>query len=168
MDNGNCMFCPSKCSWNLHKNVPYICVIVYEEVTKTDEDLRNKYLKASDEKKTKEVMIGNLGRVYGQKQIEIQETLTSIRQTIQELQVYYLYMFCGTGSITDLNLNLTDLNNQRKPASCVTLKTKVYSVHYLAWYAEFLLKVLRFLIGKIAARLIFKIMLKSLHIDPEY
>ena len=35
------------------------------------------------------------------------------------------------------------------------------------WYAEFLLKiVLQFLIGKVAARLIFKIMLKSLHIDP--
>ena len=36
------------------------------------------------------------------------------------------------------------------------------------WYAEFLLKIiLQFLLGKIAARLIFKIKLKSLHIGPE-
>ena len=35
------------------------------------------------------------------------------------------------------------------------------------WYAEFFLKiVLQFLLGKIAARLIFKIVLKSLHIGP--
>ena len=37
----------------------------------------------------------------------------------------------------------------------------------LGWYAEFLLKiVIQFLLGKIAAKLIFKIMLKSLHLGP--
>ena len=37
----------------------------------------------------------------------------------------------------------------------------------LGWYTEFLLKIiLQFLFEKIAARLIFKIMLKSLHIGP--
>ena len=36
------------------------------------------------------------------------------------------------------------------------------------WYAEFLLKiVLQILLGKIAVRLIFQIMLKSLHIGPD-
>ena len=35
------------------------------------------------------------------------------------------------------------------------------------WYAEFMLKiVLQFLLGILAARLIFKIMLNSLHIGP--
>ena len=87
---GNCKSCPSKCCWNLHKNVPYICIVVSEEVIKTDEDLRQKYLKATDEKRTKESMITNLGQMYGKQQIEIQKTLTSVRQIIQELQVYYL------------------------------------------------------------------------------
>ena len=37
----------------------------------------------------------------------------------------------------------------------------------LGWYAEFLLKIiLQFLLGKIPARLNFKIILKSLHIGP--
>ena len=85
---GRCRFCPSKCSWNLHKNVPYICIIVFEEVTKTYEDLRNKYFKATDDKNTKFVMISNLGQMFGKKQIEIQKTLTNIREVIQELQVY--------------------------------------------------------------------------------
>ena len=87
---GRCRFCPSNCRWDLHKNVPYICIIVSEEVTKTDEDLRNKYFKATDDKKTREVMISNLGQMFGQKQIEIQKTLTNIREVIQELQVYYV------------------------------------------------------------------------------
>ena len=87
---GRCRFCPSNCCWDLHKNVPYICIIVSEEVTKTDEDLRNKYFKATDDKKTREVMISNLGQMFGQKQIEIQKTLTNIREVIQELQVYYV------------------------------------------------------------------------------
>ena len=44
----------------------------------------------------------------------------------------------------------------------------IYYSGDLGWYAEFLLKiVLQFLLGKIAARLIFKIMLGSLHIGPE-
>ena len=43
----------------------------------------------------------------------------------------------------------------------------MFSHHHRGWYAEFLLKiVLQFLLGKIAARLIFKTMLKSLHIGP--
>ena len=38
----------------------------------------------------------------------------------------------------------------------------------LGWYAEFLLKfILQFLLGKTSARLNLKIMLNSLHIDPE-
>ena len=43
-----------------------------------------------------------------------------------------------------------------------------FKLCHLGWYAEFLLKiVLQLLLGKIAARLIFKIMLNSLHIGPE-
>ena len=38
----------------------------------------------------------------------------------------------------------------------------------LVWYAEFLLKIrLQFLLGILSARLIFKIMLNSLHIGPD-
>jgi hypothetical protein len=44
----------------------------------------------------------------------------------------------------------------------------VYSLIVLAWYAEFLLEIdLKILLRKTGARLIFKIALISLHIDPE-
>jgi hypothetical protein len=67
--------------------MPYICRIEEEEVTKTDEDLRNKYLKANDDKKTKEVMIGNLAQMFGQQQKDILKTVANIRETIGELEV---------------------------------------------------------------------------------
>ena len=84
---GDCKVCPSKCKWDMHKNVPYICKIVEEEVTKTDEDLRNKYLKATDGKKTKEAMIANLGQMFGYQQQDVLQTVSEIRKTILELQV---------------------------------------------------------------------------------
>jgi hypothetical protein len=42
-------------------------------------------------------------------------------------------------------------------------------VRHLAWYAEFLLEIdLKILLRKTGARLIFKIAIKSLHIDPGF
>lgn len=59
-------------------------------MTKTDEDLRSKYLKATDNKKTKEAMLQNLGQMFGKQQKDILETVTNIRKTIQELQVIFM------------------------------------------------------------------------------
>jgi hypothetical protein len=84
---GDCKVCPQKCHWDIHKNVPYICKIIMEEVTKTDEDLRKKYLKATDDKRTKEMMIENLGRMFAKQQTENSQTITNIRSTIDKLHV---------------------------------------------------------------------------------
>jgi len=59
-------------------------------VTKTDEDLRSKYLKATDNKKTKEAMLQNLAQMFGKQQKDILGTVTNIRKTIQELQVIFM------------------------------------------------------------------------------
>ena len=61
-------------------------------MTKTDEDLRSKYLKATDSKKTKEAMLQNLAQMFGKQQKDILETVTNIRKTIQELQVIYFFV----------------------------------------------------------------------------
>jgi len=58
-----------------------------EPVTRTDEDLRKKYLKATDDMKNTEVMFAILGEMFGQQQKDILKTVTKIRENIQELQV---------------------------------------------------------------------------------
>jgi len=47
-------------------------------------------LKATDNKKTKEAMLQNLGQMFGKQQKDILETVTNIRKTIQELQVIFM------------------------------------------------------------------------------
>ncbi len=89
---GDCKVCPGGCHWDMHKNVPYICRIVEEEVTKTDEDLRTKYLKATDDKKSKEMMIENLGQMFAKQQQENSRTITTIRKIIEELQVTFYFV----------------------------------------------------------------------------
>jgi hypothetical protein len=70
-----------------HKNMPFICKIEEEIVTKTYEDLRQKYLKATDAMKTKEDMLSNLGEMFANQQQDILKTVTKIKENIQELQV---------------------------------------------------------------------------------
>ncbi len=67
--------------------MPFIIRTVKETVTKTDEDLRKKYLKATDDMKSTEVMFANLSEMFGQQQKDILKTVTKIRENIQELQV---------------------------------------------------------------------------------
>ena len=71
----------------MHKNLPYLCQIVEEDVTKTDEDLRKKYLKATDDKKNKELMIENLGRMFAEQQRNNCHTVSQIRENVGKLQV---------------------------------------------------------------------------------
>jgi hypothetical protein len=77
----------------LHKNVPYIIKAIEEDVTKTDEDLRRKYLKASDNKKSKEMMLENLGQMFINQQKRNCQTITNIRETLQKLQVHLSLLF---------------------------------------------------------------------------
>ncbi len=95
---GSCKVCPLKCPWYMHKNLPYICQIVEEDVTKTDEDLRKKYLKATDDKKNKEMMIENLGRMFAEQQQNNCHTVSQIRENVGKLQViklHFVYIYAG-------------------------------------------------------------------------
>jgi predicted GTPase len=92
-DSGDCKVCPSNCRWDLHKNLPYIIKAIEEDVTKTDKDLRRKYLKASDNKKSKEMMLENLGQMFISQQKQNCQTITNIRETLQKLQVQLSLLF---------------------------------------------------------------------------
>lgn len=50
MNNGKCTFCPNKCSWQEHENRDYIWEEYEDIVEKTDEDLKEKYVKKKCEK----------------------------------------------------------------------------------------------------------------------
>ena len=84
---GSCKVCPKKCHWNFHKNVPYFCEIIEEDVTKTDEDLRRKYTKAQNDKFSREKLLENLGRQFGDQQMVVMKSLDTIRENIQTLKV---------------------------------------------------------------------------------
>ena len=71
----------------MHKNVPYICKIVLEKVTKTNKDLEEKYRSATNQKQSKAMMIDSLGRLYGKQQMDILRTVSAIRENIKELKV---------------------------------------------------------------------------------
>jgi hypothetical protein len=88
---GDCLVCPQHCHWDKHKSVPYICKIVEEEVIKTDEDLRTKYLKATDDNQSKELMIKNLGEMFAKLQKEHSWTIYNIRRIIEKLQVAIVF-----------------------------------------------------------------------------
>lgn len=58
--NQYCRICPSKCYWDLHKNFPYKFVSKQVEVTKTAEDLRQRYQEATEKKLSAENLISRV------------------------------------------------------------------------------------------------------------
>ncbi|CAG0904617.1 unnamed protein product [Cyprideis torosa] len=83
---GNCKFCPGKCSWNIHKNVPFVYAIEKISVTKTHEELRQKWAKAQGDKFDVEEMLERIGQKFGQQQEEVLNTIERINAAIEELE----------------------------------------------------------------------------------
>ena len=84
--SGNCMNCPKKCNWRMHKNVPYVLKTVKNKVTKTDEQLRAKYTEAKGQKNNKDHMLNNLGEKFGGQQMGIYGCIKQVNDYIAELR----------------------------------------------------------------------------------
>jgi len=82
---GNCTICPSNCHWTIHKNMPYTVIWYEEEVTKTADGLKQKYLDAqSDLSASEQIMVATVSELS-----EVEENLNalinSVRNCLNEL-----------------------------------------------------------------------------------
>ena len=73
--NGYCIYCPRKCRWDVHKNLPYKIFEKEKQVERILEDLKTKYTNAKNELSTSQQIIN-----------EIDEDLTTIEIECHELQ----------------------------------------------------------------------------------
>jgi hypothetical protein len=87
MTNGYCYVCPKKCYWDIHKNCPFIIETQIQEVEKTNEDLKKKYAEATTGIMTKETMMNSLGLKFGETQMKVLATVSTIRENVSELHV---------------------------------------------------------------------------------
>ncbi|CAG0901396.1 unnamed protein product [Cyprideis torosa] len=83
--DGHCNICPGKCYWDIHKNLPYLYVIEKVTVTKTHEDLRQKYAKAQGDRTDKEALLENLAQTFGEQQENVLKIERAINGAIAEL-----------------------------------------------------------------------------------
>ena len=80
--SGYCMSCPRKCRWEDHQNKDFIWEEYEEEVTKTDEFLKAKYVKKKSEKSAKEQILDGLEKDISNMNIELMNTQEEMKNTI--------------------------------------------------------------------------------------
>ena len=83
---GKCMVCKGKCDWNMHENRDFYWQEYEEEVTKTDEDLKKRYVQKSSEKSAKEQILEGLEQDISRNNIELMQTQEEMKNTINELK----------------------------------------------------------------------------------
>ena len=72
---GKCRVCKGKCDWNMHENRDFIWQEYEEEVTKTDEYLKQKYVQKSSEKSAKEQILEGLEQEISRQNVESQSPI---------------------------------------------------------------------------------------------
>ena len=80
---------PQQCHWAIHKNVPYICEILEEEVTKTDEHLHQKCTKAKNDKFSFGKLLGNLGQMFADQQMVVLNAIKAVKENLEKLKVIF-------------------------------------------------------------------------------
>ena len=74
MEDGCCTICPNQCSWDMHKNHPYVYVVRTLKVVKTSEKLKKNYQQAEGKKAA------------------VQEVITKNKRLFKEIEVTTLYL----------------------------------------------------------------------------
>jgi len=99
MTDGNCHVCSGKCIWSIHKNLPYVCEIITECITKTSDELKFKYSRTLRDRNDTEKLLINLGDKFGKQQILIAEIIKTIRSHIKELEE----IACSPRNLTEVD-----------------------------------------------------------------
>ena len=83
---GKCKVCKGNCDWTMHENRDFFWEEYEEDVTKTDEFLKAKYVQKSSEKSAKEQILDGLEREISRQNIELMQTQEEMKNTINELK----------------------------------------------------------------------------------
>lgn len=83
---GVCMVCPSRCVWNVHKNMTYRFEIQTITKTKTAEELKARYEAASGEKLTAEQLVKNVIDDFESVQLQVIFYTDLVRKSLDRLK----------------------------------------------------------------------------------
>ena len=109
------MSCPRKCRWEDHQNKDFIWEEYEEEVTKTDEFLKAKYVKKKSEKSAKEQILDGLEKDISNMNIELMNTQEEMKNTINELKKIALNKDLFDSAEQHIDLLIENEKFERKP-----------------------------------------------------
>ena len=112
---GTCRVCKGKCAWNMHENRDWIWEEYEEEVTKTDEFLKAKYVKKKSEKSAKEQILDGLEQEISKMNIELMQTQEEMKNTINELKKIALNKDVFDSAEQHIDLLIENEKYERKP-----------------------------------------------------
>ncbi|CAG0886419.1 unnamed protein product [Darwinula stevensoni] len=84
-ETGKCMVCPLKCHWQQHFNNPYRFEIIEEEVTRTSNELKEKYERAAGEKLNAQGIVKQLIKEFNQERAKVLELTNRAHDCLQRL-----------------------------------------------------------------------------------
>ena len=87
MTNGQCRICPEKCSWNTHRNQPYVFVYKYIKKVNTTQGLKTRYEEATGVKLASEQVAKECANEFEAAQMELLSLAEAARKSIQRLEI---------------------------------------------------------------------------------
>ena len=112
---GKCKVCKNKCEWNNHENRDFYWEEYTEEVEKTDEFLKAKYVKKNNEKSEKEQILEGLEQDISSQNIELINTQEEMKDTINELKIIALNKDVFESAEEHINLLIENEKYEQKP-----------------------------------------------------
>ncbi|CAG0885452.1 unnamed protein product [Darwinula stevensoni] len=82
---GKCMVCPLNCHWKEHFNNTYRFDITEEEVTKTSDDLKEKYTRATGKRQSAQGIVKQLINEFNQERAKVLELTNKAHRCLQRL-----------------------------------------------------------------------------------
>ncbi|XP_064106427.1 uncharacterized protein LOC135215531 [Macrobrachium nipponense] len=82
----NCRICPGRCHWKIHRNIPYKYICKQVEVTKNAEDLRRRYVEATEKKLSAEQLVKEVEEEFEAVQIKDLGMTETVRKCLKRLK----------------------------------------------------------------------------------
>ena len=113
--SGNCTNCQKKCSWDTHKNLPYI--FKYSTVNKvvTQKDLEERYYNSLNQKTKREQILLGLRNEFNQVLIRCYDNQERIRTSVNRLKEIALNSNVLNDSEEYLEMMIISEQSEKKP-----------------------------------------------------
>ncbi|PAA60539.1 hypothetical protein BOX15_Mlig029040g1 [Macrostomum lignano] len=85
MTNGKCDECPGRCVWSVHKNMQYRFIFVQQTVTKTSEELKNRYTDAQGKLLTASQLAEKVYGEYLQTKAKVMHLVSESKKCLKRL-----------------------------------------------------------------------------------